>query len=295
MVTSAGFLSAVVKWLESERAIKSAVLFGSSAGTADSASGSDRWSDIDLHIVTTDARRLSKIDWERILPNEKFCQQIVRPATGGVSKVTALFATGQIEMVLVPTVQFQLARLAMGLGLHRQIHRLRSALNEVHTCMQSGYYFLKGENTWGPFYSRIMDEMPGVRLCDSEVREIADIFMCELLWILQKLERGELAAAQHSLHRSLAETNFRLIRELRLRRGQSLPSFGLARRVEASLSATELSWVQVSARLEQEDLRHAAWRTLDGLKAIMSELLPLWRVPTGVDALLAQHSASRER
>jgi hypothetical protein len=293
MVTPAGLLPSVVKWLESERAIRSAVLFGSSAGAVKSATVVDGFADFDLHIVTTDTRRLVKVDWARVFPEAKFCQQIVRPATGGVNKVTVLFSSGQIELVLVPALQFYFARLSMILGLHRRIRRLQTALNEVHTCIQSGYYFLKGERTWGPFYSRIMAEMPGVRLTDSEVRDMAGAFLCEFLWVLQKLERGELAAAQLALHRLLSETNFRLVREMHLRRGQPLPSFGLARHVESVLSATELSWVQVDARLDQEELRRAAWHALDGLKGLMSELLPEWRAPLAMVELLAPYSKAR--
>jgi hypothetical protein len=294
MVTSAGFLPAVVRWLESERAIKSAVLFGSSAGAGESVLGADIWSDIDLHVITSDPRRLSEVDWARVFPSARFCRQIVRPATGGVNKVTAIFANGQIELVLVPAAHFRLARLAMSLGLHRRIHRIRTALNEVHTCMQSGYRFLKGERNWGAFYSRIIAEMPGVRLTDDELRDIADVFLCELLWVLQKLERGEVSAAQFSLHRSLAETNFRLVRELRLRRGQPLRSFGLARHIETSLSENEKSWVQVNARLDREDLCRAAWNALEGFKGLMSEIVPDWQVPVAMIELLAPYSVGRE-
>lgn len=165
------------------------------------------------------------------------------------------------------------------------------ALNEIATCLQSGYRFLKGEKEWGAFYARVVAEMPGVRLADVEVAGLAGVFLCDLCWVFQKLERGELSAAQHLLHRSLAETNFRLVRELRLRRGQPVLSFGLGRRVEAILAPGELAWVQVDARLEREELGRAAWTAFKGLRGLMGELVPGWRVPPGLDELLVRYSA----
>lgn len=287
------FLAAIQGWLDAEPAVQSAVLFGSSARTGAEPAAADGWSDFDLHIVTSDADRLLRTDWPRALPAGEFSLQVVRPATGGMRKATALFAAGQIDLVLVPGSAMRLARLAVWCGFHRRAGSLRVALNEMATCLGSGYRFLKGEQKWGPFYARIAAEMPGVRLSDAEMCALADIFLCDLLWTLQKLERGELAAAQHALHRSLGETNFRLVRELRLRRGLPVPSFGLGRRVETMLPLMELAWVQISARLERAELAEAAWRACDGLKALMRELVPGWVVPAPMQKLIARYASTR--
>lgn len=281
-------LPAVAAWLQDERAVEAAVLFGSSARAA-SMAGSR--SDLDLHVVTTAARRLEQVDWRSVIPGGGFCLQAVRPATGGVRKVTALFVSGEIDLVLVPAGRLRLGRLAVRCGLHRRQGGLRAALNEIATCLQSGYRFLKGEKKWGGFYARVVAEMPGVRLGDAQAAGLAEVFLCDLCWVFQKLERGELSAAQHLLHRSLAETNFRLMRELRLRRGQPVLSFGLGRRVEAILSPEELGWVQVDARLQREELGRAAWTAFRGLRALMREMVPGWQVPPGLDELLVRYSA----
>jgi hypothetical protein len=275
--------------LKAEPSVEAAILFGSSARQSSEPAPADGRSDLDLHIVTTAPAALERVDWARALPGQRLCMQVVRPATGGVRKVTAMFAAGEVDLVLVPASRLRLGRLAMRLGLHRGRPALSIALNEIATCLRSGYRFLKGEKSWGSFYARIVAEMPGVRLGDSEARVLADVFLCDLLWVLRKLERGELSAAQHLLHRSLAETNFRLLRELRLRRGQPLPSFGLGRRVEALLPAGELAWVKVDARREQVELRLAAGTALKGLQALMKELVPSWAVPTEMNLLLAPH------
>jgi hypothetical protein len=291
--TARAFGSDVPAWLAAEPAVQSAVLFGS--GAKQSAAAADNWSDFDLHLVVAGAEKFERVDWTRALPDEKLCLQVARPATGGVRKVTAVFACGQIDLVLVPSAQMRLVRFAMGLGLQRRLRFFDIALNEMATCLATGYRFLKGEKQWGSFYARVAAEMPGVRLGDAEVRQLADVFLCELLWVQQKLERGEFAAAQLALHRSLAETNFRLVRELQLRRREPLPSFGLARRVETLLRADELARVSIDAPLEREALRRAAWQSFEGLAALVRELVPEWKVPPPMLALLASYRPTPAR
>jgi len=133
--------------------------------------------------------------------------------------------------------------------------------------------YAKDHRRLADFYARVATEMPGVRLGDAEARMLADAAVADWLWIQHKLARGELSAAQHVLHRSLAETNFRLLRELRLRRGQPLPSFGLGRHVERLLGPEELAWVRVDARCEAEALWSATERAAEGLRALMTELV----------------------
>ena len=288
-VAQAGLLADIMAWLERDPRVKSAVLFGSSARASEgSGTEASRRADLDLHLVTPTPAELEQVDWPRALPGQAFRHQAVRPATGGVRKATVLFAAGEMDLVLVPEEPFRQASLALEHGKHRENPVLMAALNEVATCLHSGYRFLKGEKEWGVFYARIASEMPGVRLGDAEAKQLADIFLCDLLWVLQKLDRGELAAAQHLLHRSLAETNYRYIRELRLRRGEPLLSFGLGRKVESILPPDELAWVQVSARREAGELRQAAQASFQGIQALMTQLVPAWRVPAGARALIAE-------
>jgi len=286
------FAAAVERWLTADPRVRVAILFGSSARTQHEHATADDWSDLDLHVVTTDAAALEHVNWPEALPAQEFCFQAVRPATGGVRKATVLFKTGQLDLVLVPLSRLKLGRLALRLGFHRKSGPVRSAFNEINTCIRSGYRFLKGEAEWGGFYARIAGEMSGVRLSDDEAIQRAGVSLCDALWILQKLERGELAAAQHLLHRSLAETNFALVRELRLRRGEPLPSFGLGRRVETLLPPHELAWVRIDARLHHAELKAAVSRALQGLAALMAELVPAWRVPPEMAALFERAARS---
>lgn len=294
MLPITGLLKSVTAWIESEASIKVAVIFGSSARELNNPGPADRWSDIDIQVVTTDVRGIEQLNWKCILPEEKYCLQILRPATGGVRKITVLFEAGQIDLVIIPASQLYMARLAMFIGLQKYLGRLQTALNEIHASIRMGYRFVKGKDDWETFYEKIRAEMPGVRLTNSEARNLADVFICEMLWIFQKLDRGELSAAQRALHCSLAETNFRLLRELRLRNGGQLPSFGLARHVETILPSAELAWVQVDARLTRSELRRATWNMLIGLTAIMMKLSSEWNVSPPMMALLSQFSESDE-
>jgi predicted nucleotidyltransferase len=279
-------LASLEDWVKSERMVKAAVLFGSQARPRGMAAA-DQWSDIDLHLVAHTPARLERVDWSRTLPNQLLLHQVVRPATGGVRKVTALFAGGEADFVLVPAMKFRLAGLAVALGLHHRIGFLRDALNSLATIMGGGYRFLKGEKAWGSTYARIVGELPGFRVSDAEACRLADVSLCDLLWVLQKLERGELVAAQRILHRAVLETNLVLLHEARTRRRET--TFQQARRVESLLTPAELGRVQVDAGLQREALQRAAWRTYEGLQGLMTELVPAWRVASGMSGLLARH------
>ncbi len=290
MVTGsqAGLLAALQRWLQSERGVDAAILFGSQVRAAGGAAAADGWSDVDLHLITSAAARLEKMDWAQALPGQRLCLQVVRPATSGVRKVTLLFEDGEVDLVLVPTAKLRLASLLMKLGLHRRIGFVAAGLNNLSTIMGGGYRFLKGESAWGGFLARVVGEMAGFRIDDAQVCELADTALCDLLWVLQKLERGELVAAQRILHRSVMETNVVLLHELRVRRGE--PTFQQARRVERLVTTTQLAALQISARLDSSELRAAAWGTLAGLKSLMTELVPAWSVPKGVEKLLAPYA-----
>jgi hypothetical protein len=272
------FPRALEDWIVGESLVRSAVRFGSTANRAQPPFRNNSKSDIDLHIVSPNALKLENVNWSSAMPGQGYYFRAVRPATGGVRKMTVLFSSGQIDLVIVPELHIRAARFAFKLGLHRRFQFLGAALNEMATCLANGYSFLKGESVWGRFYAQI-SKMPGVRLSNQQLIEAAEVFICDLLWIIQKISDGELAAAQHLIHRSLSETNFRLIRELRLRSGLVLPSFGLGRRVEFILNKQELVLVQIDARLEATSLRQAAWKAFDGFHTMMNTLVPEWQIP----------------
>jgi hypothetical protein len=265
------------------------VLFGSSASIVDSSYGViNRSSDLDFHLVASSAKALECVNWESELVQERFCLQVCRPASGGVRKLTVIFDSGQLDIVVVPLIAMRLAALGFRLGLYRRIRSLRVALDEMATCLQFGYRFIKGERLWLGFYNRVAS-LSGVRLNDREVRNLADASVCDLLWLLQKAKMGELIAAQHALHLRLSDTNLRLWRELRCRRRLVLPSFGLGRCVERIATEREHSGLRVSARLDLVEIRVAAWKAFECLTALMSQLDPRWIIPGAMESLLSRY------
>ena len=284
--SASGLLEATSNWLRREALVNAAILFGSSARPHGRIGHHDQWSDIDVQVITSKPSQIEGMDWARLFPNERYCLHIARPATGGVRKVTVLFQRGQIDLVIVPYLRVRLARLGLSLGLHKKFHRWDIALNEIKTWMQFGYSFIKGETEWGGFYATIFNDMPGVRLSDEAAREIANGFICDMVWVLQKAGRGELLAARLTVHQSLFQAHFRLMRELQMRRGDTLQSFGLARYLEESLCNDELRLFQTEVILEKSQLRGAAWQSYEALKILMAQLVPGWTVPENMVELL---------
>jgi predicted nucleotidyltransferase len=287
--TSTLSLSAVTAWLKQERRIKSAVLFGSSARPRDSERDHTAPFDLDLHLVASNPEALERIDWKRALPQSEFCMQCTRPATGGVRKVTAIFADGQIDLVVVPAIGMRLAAFGLRLGCHRRVRFLGLALNEMATCLHSGYSFLLGEKPWGAHYARVA-ALPGVRLDDRQLREMAAGFLCDLIWTLDKLARGEVVAAQHVLHTRLVDVNLRIWREWRRRRGLPLPSFGLGRGVERLGPLDEQRLLRVSSTADPDALREAALHCFQGLTTLLREMLPAWSPPNAYVRLVSRLS-----
>lgn len=283
-----GLFGAFDRWIQQQSSVDAAILYGSSA-RAVVASAADTWSDFDLHVITSQPELFDTTDWPKELPGHGFCHQVKRAATGGTTKTTLLCEGGQIDLIVLSRSSMKLARFAFRVGLHRRIGFIRRALNEMSTSMRTGHRFIKGERAWAAFYADVVREMPGVRFDDAMVRHLADSFLVTMMLTLRRLERGEHVAAQDMLHRTLGETNFRLMRELRLRRGLSLPSFGLGRRAEQLLTPEELSWITIDARLDREQLRRAIWQAFAGLKALMGQIAPDWRVPERFEGLVAEY------
>lgn len=284
-------LPALAQWLDQQPSVRAVVLFGSRVRSVGTPGAADVWSDVDLQVVTSDPDRIVAADWANLFPGQHLIFKVLRPATSGMRKLTLLYAVGEVDLVLVPAWQMRAARLALRLGLHRRVGMVEGALNNLRTIMGGGYRLLKGEKEWAPFYARVVAELRGFRLDDAELCGMADVFVVDLLWVLQKLERGELVAAQRILHRSLIETNVVLLHEAQTRLGS--PTFQQARRVEQLIPRDKLWAVQANAHLEAGALAKAAWESFAGLKALMAELVPAWDVPAEMEAYLASNRPQR--
>jgi hypothetical protein len=260
-------------WAERTPTVKGLVLIGSRERAAgDAVWGADAQSDWDFQIISSAPEMFATGDWTRELTGAELKVYAPRVARiGGVPKVNAIFGGAESDFVVIPARHLRLAKLAVAFGWHRREGKLRRGLRDLAVVIRPGWRFLKGGAAWDAFYRRVVAEVDDPRLSDEAAGSLAKIFLCEAVWVRRKITRGELVAAQRMLHGELAETNFRLLHEIKLRRGER--SFPEARRIERIASPSELEAVTVNAALEAGALRGALDRSETTLRSLMRELV----------------------
>jgi hypothetical protein len=260
-------------WARRQPAVTGLTLIGSRARAArDVVWRPDAHSDWDFQVITSQPELFLRRDWAQGLPGMKLLAYGVRPARiGGVPKVNAVFAGAEADFVVLPaTVLAPLAR-AVRADRHRRPGPERGALQDLALVIRPGWRFLLGERTWGSMFRRVVADIPDARPDDAALRNLAECFWCDLVWIRRKLERGERVAAQRLLHQSLAETNLRLLHELRLRRGAR--SFPEGRRLERIAPVAEVRLATVSARATARELRTATEQAARNCTIVMRALV----------------------
>ena len=271
-------LDSLREWMKDQADVRVAAVFGSHARSlSGEGQPADPWSDVDLQIVTTRPGRYRDRAWTAQLPGQELHAYAVRPVFGGVQKVTALFSGGEADFVIIPYRRLWLGRLAFNLGLHKRVPGIRRGLGEFALVMSFGQKVLKGGPGWQRFYTRAVKEVPLAHLTDEEATALGEGAYVDATSILGKLARGEYVAVQRWLHRSLIETNFRIMHELRVRQG--LVSYPDGRRVEQLLSAAELATVRFEVGLDEPSLRAAIFSSLAGTRSLLTELTgkaPTW-------------------
>lgn len=262
----------MMAWADRTPTVKGLVLIGSRERAADDQVwAADAQSDWDFQIITSAPGPFANGDWTGGLMGAELKVYAARVAKiGGVLKVNAIFAGAEVDFVVIPARRLRLAKLAVALGWHRGEGKLRRGLRDLAVVIRPGWRFLKGAAAWDAFYRRVVDEVDDPRLSDEAAGSLAKVFLCQALWVRRKIARGELLAAQRMLHGELAETNFRLLHELKLRRGER--SFPEARRIERVTSPAELAAVTVNAVLEADALRGALDRSEATMLALLREL-----------------------
>ncbi len=276
-------LHTMTPWLRGQSQILAAVLFGSFSRPGTTIGSSDRWSDVDFHLIVKSPVELEALDRQIEFPNLNLCLAVARPASSGLRKLTLVFSEGEADMVLVPAIKMQLLRCLFRLGLQRRVNHISPSIDSFSTILSGGYHFIKGEREWGSVYKTVA-RMPGVRVNNKEASRLAEQFLCDLLWVFQKIDRGELIAAQRMVHRALVETNVVLLHEFRVRNGKV--TFQQARRVEQFVDSTELKAITVNSGLRPHELRLAASHLFDGMRWLMQHLVPTWSPRTEMMTLL---------
>lgn len=268
---------AVTAWAEREPAVLALVLIGSRARAVDEpAMAADEFSDWDFQVVTSRPELFTTATWMSGLGLGEPLAYVARLGRlGTATKISALLREGEMDLVVIPAARLKRAKILLSLGLAPRFATLRDALGGLAVVLRGGHRLLKGEREWAGFFRRIAHEFPVPRLGDAMVRSLAEGFVCDYVSTRNKIERGELLAAQRWLHLQMAEVNFQLLHELRQRRGE--PSLPDARRIERFPGASRR--VEVRALPSAENLRLATEESAAALRELMSELGPDWRWP----------------
>ena len=274
------FGEAMARWADQNQAISGLVLIGSrERPDTDELWRADAHSDWDFQVITSKPKQFENALWTRDISGFELRAYAVRTAIiGGVPKVNAVFSKAEADFVIIPTTSARLLRLCIWLGLHKKGGRVRRHVQDLAEVIRPGWRFLKGGDRWEGLYRGAVDAVSDPRLEDNEVRRLAEGFVCDYVWILRKITRGELVTAQRMLHLSLAETNFVLFHELKLRRGER--TFTKARRIEWVAKKEELMDLGIEAPLESHALRVAAEKNAKTCRKLVEALIGgAWRWP----------------
>lgn len=286
-MSAASFAESFVAWAQSEPSIAALVLIGSRCHERASVAAADQLSDWDYQIVTSRPGMFSSRTWLRAagLPEPlAYVARIGRLAR--VGKVTAIFPDADLDLVLLPAGKLRLARWGLALGFGTRLAR-SAALGELALVVRPGHRVLKGGAGWVDFFRWVATTVPPPRLGDTEIATLAEGFVCDYVSARQKIERGELLAAQRWLHVQLAEANFRLAHELRLRRG--LASFPDARRIETLGDSAVANALAINAAPVRESLARAVEHSAQTCRETVTALIgTTWRWPEGLASRLSR-------
>jgi len=277
MVRGESIGPAVMRWAERDSSVRALVLIGSRVHAgAGSVTAADEFSDWDFQVVTSRPELFATRAWTSGLGLGEPLAYVSRLGRlGAATKVSAVLRDGELDLVVIPSGGLRRAKWLLNLGLATRLPPLRQALGGMATVLRDGHRIVKGEREWGAFFRRVAAEFPAPRLGDAEVRALAEGFVCDYVSTGHKIERGELLAAQRWLHLQLAEVNFQLLHELRLRRGE--PTLPDVRRIERL--PHDSRGIVVSAMPSAEGLRAALEKSAAALRELVAALVPEWRWP----------------
>jgi hypothetical protein len=274
------FGEVMAAWAGGKPAISGLLLIGSRVRfAADKLEHADAQSDWDFQVITSRPEAFFTRNWTRELRGLDLKSYAVRVAAiGGIPKVNAVFSGVEADFVIIPERVLKKVKFRAVFGMHRREGWTRRRMQDLAEVIRPGWRFLKGERRWGAFFRRAVDDVPDPRLSDDGVRQLAEGFVCDYVWSLRKLERGELRTAQRTLFQEMAEANFKLLHELKQRRGER--TFTKARRIERIASPQELALVSIEAPLEEAALREALERSAAGCRELVRQLVGEgWRWP----------------
>ncbi len=245
------------------------VIIGSRVRSAGAFGSADEFSDWDFQIGTSNPQLFDKASWPNSVGLVPLAYVARQGRLGSAQKISVLFAAGALDIVVIPIARLNEAvKLTNTLG---KVSDSSGGFSDLAAVISSGYKIVKGTLELAQLYERIVKEVRGFRLSDQDVQDIGDSFVVDYVSTKNKIERGELLAAQRWLHIYLAETNFRLLHELRLRRGET--SFPDARRLEFLLDGSVIGKFNVEARIERTSLQAAVEKCAECCRLLIAQLL----------------------
>lgn len=266
-----------LQWAAREPSITFVALIGSRARDAGHTHAADEHSDWDFQVGTTDPERFREPSWLAALGLKPLAYVYRVGRLSSARKVTALFAEGEVDWVILADAGFRELAAHARPGASEPSAEVRVALSELSAVLQGGYRLLKGAAEFGAAYDYVATRVPAARLADEAALTIAEGFVCDYVSTLRKIERGELIAARRWVHHQLFEANFRLLHEVRLRAGHmSLPD---ARRLEW-MAEPRLRALSCETLLTAASLREATEKSAETFRGLMRDLVgERWRWP----------------
>jgi hypothetical protein len=247
-------------------------MIGSRARRAGTVGSADPCSDWDFQVITDEPRLFASKEWAVHAGLSKPSVYVIRRGRlGTMNKLSAIFPGGELDLVLIPSHYLRLARRLFRLGLLPLFPAVHRAIAELNMILLSGYRLVKGADGWQRFFQQIISEVAPRRMNDIEICALAEGYICDYVSTHRKIATGELLAAQRWLHVQLAETNYQLFHELKLR-GNEL-SFPDARRIEKLWGPTSYQQLIVSAIPEKVSLFNAVERSAETCRALMASLV----------------------
>ena len=277
----------VATLLEKDSDVEGLVLIGSRVrSSSDAVWRADENSDWDFQILTSNPGKFENAKWTKALGTELHTYALRSTAIGRVPKIAAIFGGGEADFVIINTRTLRLGRWLFACGFHRRLPGFNRSLQDLALIIRPGWKFLKDSSNWNAFYGKLVAEISDRRLSNVDCVGLANAFVCDYVWTMRKIERGEYLASQRMLHQALLETNLRLLHESKLRAKKA--TFPEARRAELVMTSDELSALVISTSPDAASLRVAALKCAHSCRALMDTLVGkqwIWpKLPNGSDA-----------
>lgn len=242
--------SALSVWAKGQADLSALVQVGSRVQPDGEA---DAFSDFDYYLISSRPERYRDGRFaEAIAPCWVVSSQI---AFGGVTKVTAVYEHAlDVDFVILAAWELRVAFLAL------RFPRLKAwwpgplakGIADLRCVAGRGSRVVHGGAGW----SRRFERLAPLPLTPTEAAfsHACDIFWTQFVWVVKKVERGELLAAQRGFHLHLVESTLTILAMEADEAGRPRPE---GRKAEQWLSSDRLRSMAITSAPSTEVLEHA--------------------------------------